>query len=85
MLLIGVVGIALEQLGSLIMPINKPLWTSTFVIYTSGIACIVLAFFVWLCDIVKPERLVNPLIVYGSNPLFFLCVIGCVGTELFTS
>ncbi|URR00045.1 hypothetical protein LOC50_07180 [Pseudoalteromonas sp. SCSIO 43095] len=45
MLLIGVVGIALGQLGSLIMPINKSLLTSTFVIYTSGIACIVLAFF----------------------------------------
>ncbi|WP_028835205.1 MULTISPECIES: acyltransferase family protein [unclassified Pseudoalteromonas] len=76
LLVIGVVGIALGQLGSLIMPINKSLWTSTFVIYTSGIACIVLAFFVWLCDIVKPERIVNPLIVYGSNPLFIYVLSG---------
>ncbi|WP_254843631.1 acyltransferase family protein [Pseudoalteromonas sp. SK20] len=76
LLVIGVVGIALGQLGSLIMPINKSLWTSTFVIYTSGIACIVLAFFVWLCDIVKPECLVNPLIVYGSNPLFIYVLSG---------
>lgn len=76
LLVIGVVGIALGQLGSLIMPINKSLWTSTFVIYTSGIACIVLAFFVWLCDIVKSERLVNPLIVYGTNPLFIYVLSG---------
>lgn len=30
----------------------------------------------WLYDIVKPERLVNPLIVYGSNPLFFYVLSG---------
>lgn len=70
LLVIGVVAVVIGQLSSMVMPINKSLWTSSFVIYTSGIACIVLAFFVWLCDIVKPERLVNPLIVYGSNPLF---------------
>ena len=70
LLVIGVVAVVIGQLSSMVMPINKSLWTSSFVIYTSGIACIVLAFFVWLCGIVKPERLVNPLIVYGSNPLF---------------
>ena len=70
LLVIGVVAVVIGQLTSMVMPINKSLWTSSFVIYTSGIACIVLAFFVWLCDIVKPERLVNLLIVYGSNPLF---------------
>ena len=70
LLVIGVVAVVIGQLTSMVMPINKSLWTSSFVIYTSGIACFVLAFFVWLCDIVKPERLVNPLIVYGSNPLF---------------
>ena len=70
LLVIGVVAVVIGQLSSMVMPINKSLWTSSFVIYTSGIACIVLAFFVWLCDIVKPQHLVNPLIVYGSNPLF---------------
>ena len=58
LLVIGVVAVVIGQLTSMVMPINKSLWTSSFVIYTSGIACIVLAFFVWLCDIVKPERLV---------------------------
>lgn len=76
LVLIGATGIIIAQLGDIIMPINKSLWTSTYVIYTSAIACITLAFFVWLCDIVKPLAIVESLIVYGSNPLFIYVLSG---------
>jgi predicted acyltransferase len=68
--LIGGFAIGVGALWSLVLPINKPLWTSSYVIYTTGFACILLAAFIWLIDIKGHKKLVSPLLVYGSNPLF---------------
>lgn len=68
--LIGSVAIGLGFLWGLFLPINKPLWTSSYVIYTTGFACLVLAAFVWLIDIKGQNKFVSPLLVYGTNPLF---------------
>lgn len=51
-------------------PINKPLWTSSYVLYTAGIAMCVLAWFVWLIDHKGYQRWAHPFIVFGMNPLF---------------
>ncbi|NQY37513.1 MAG: DUF5009 domain-containing protein [Alteromonadaceae bacterium] len=76
LLLIGGIAIVAGQFWSFWMPINKSLWTSTFVIYTAGIASLVLAFLVWLIDIKGNDKLVEPLIVYGTNPLFVYVLSG---------
>lgn len=70
LLQIGVASLVIGLALSVIVPINKPLWTSSYVIYTAGYACLTLAFFVYIIDINKHERLVEPLRVYGTNPLF---------------
>lgn len=76
LVILGIITIIVAQLWAFAFPINKSLWTSTFVLYTSGIACIVLAFFVWLCDIVEHKTLIQPLVIYGSNPLFIYVLSG---------
>lgn len=68
--LIGGVAIGFGALWGLALPINKSLWTSSYVIYTTGFACLLLAAFIWLIDIKGQKKLVSPLLVYGSNPLF---------------
>ena len=60
------VGLIMDQF----IPINKALWTSSYVVFTSGIACLVLAMFVYLIDIKMVEKPIEPLMVYGTNPLF---------------
>ena len=70
LILIGGLAIGFGALWSLVLPINKSLWTSSYVIYTTGFACLLLAAFVWLIDIKGQEKLVSPLLVYGTNPLF---------------
>ena len=70
LILIGGLAIGFGALWSLVLPINKALWTSSYVIYTTGFACLLLAAFVWLIDIKGQEKLVSPLLVYGTNPLF---------------
>ncbi|MGL1957158.1 MAG: DUF5009 domain-containing protein [Colwellia sp.] len=70
LIIIGVLAIGFGGLWSLALPLNKSLWTSSFVIYSAGFACLLLAAFVWLIDIKGQQKLVSPLLVYGSNPLF---------------
>jgi predicted acyltransferase len=67
---LGVIAIALGLLLDLFIPINKALWTSSFVIYTTGFACLILALFVYLIDLNKIEKPMTPLFIYGTNPLF---------------
>ncbi|HEY0894549.1 MAG TPA: DUF5009 domain-containing protein, partial [Cellvibrio sp.] len=70
LLILGLAGITLGLLWSIWLPINKSLWTSSFVIYSAGYFCAALAVFVWLVDIKKFKWLAQPFIVYGSNSIF---------------
>jgi len=70
LILIGGVAIGFGVLWSLFFPINKALWTSSYVIYTTGFSCLLLAVFVWLIDVKGQKKLMSPLLVYGTNPLF---------------
>jgi len=70
LIFIAGIAICLGALWGLVLPINKALWTSSYVIYSTGFACLLLAVFVWLIDIKGQEKLVSPLLVYGTNPLF---------------
>ncbi len=51
-------------------PINKSIWTSSFVIYTAGWALLTLAFMILLIDVKGYKKLVQPFVVFGTNPLF---------------
>jgi len=66
----GVAGIMLGLLWNIWLPINKSLWTSSFVIYSAGYFCVALALFVWLVDIKQFKQLAQPFIIYGSNSIF---------------
>jgi predicted acyltransferase len=68
--LIGGLAIGVGALWNLVLPINKSLWTPSYVIFTSGFACLLLAAFICLIDIFKQHKLAEPLLVYGTNPLF---------------
>lgn len=67
---LGVLGVLIGIVLDFFIPINKALWTSSYVIYCAGYACLTLAFFVYLVDIKKRDKVVEPLVVYGTNPLF---------------
>jgi len=60
-----VLGMSLEP----IVPINKKIWTSSYVIFTSGIALHVLGVCYWLIDVRGWRRWSGPLLVFGSNAI----------------
>lgn len=53
----------------LFFPINKSLWTSSFVLYTSGIAMSALAVSYWLLDLVQYKKYTTPFLAFGSNAI----------------
>lgn len=55
-------------------PINKSLWTSSFVLYAGGWAMVGLAACYWLIDVQGYRRWTTPLVAFGVNAItvFFL-------------
>ena len=50
-------------------PINKSLWTSSYVFFTAGLALQFLAVCYWLIDIRKYQRWARPFVVFGVNAI----------------
>ncbi|WP_129715373.1 acyltransferase family protein [Pedobacter sp. SYP-B3415] len=70
----GLATVMLGLLWDLQFPINKSLWTSSFVLYTGGLATLGLAFCYWIIDVQQYTRFTKPFVVYGVNAItvFFL-------------
>jgi predicted acyltransferase len=50
-------------------PINKSLWTSSYVFFTGGLALEFLALCYWLIDIKKYQSWAKPFVVFGVNAI----------------
>jgi predicted acyltransferase len=50
-------------------PINKGLWTSSYVFFTGGMALQLLGFCYWLIDIKNVRAWTNPFVVFGVNAI----------------
>lgn len=65
-------GVALAALGwcwGLAFPINKALWTSSYVLYMAGLALCFLGFCYWLIDIKDYRAWAKPFVIFGVNAL----------------
>jgi predicted acyltransferase len=51
------------------LPINKSLWSSSYVLFTSGVALNFLGLCYWLIDVHNYQRWAKPFIIYGTNPI----------------
>jgi len=58
-------------------PINKGLWTSSYVLFTAGAALQFLGVCYWLIEVKGWKRWAGPAIAYGMNPLtvFILSIL----------
>ncbi|SHH06184.1 Predicted acyltransferase [Flavobacterium fluvii] len=74
---LSVIGISLLVLGliwSLVFPINKSLWTSSYVLYTAGLAILILTLLYYLIEIANYKKWTRIFLIWGVNPMivFFL-------------
>jgi predicted acyltransferase len=72
--LAGNAGVVLGLMWHPLFPINKPLWTSSYVLFTAGMACHFLAVCYWLIDVKGYTTWARPFIIFGVNAItaFFL-------------
>lgn len=59
-------------------PINKSLWTSSFVLYTGGLAAVGLALSYWLIDVQQYKRLTPPFVAFGRNAITAYVLSGAI-------
>lgn len=50
-------------------PINKGLWTSSYVVFTAGMAAVSIATITWIIDVQGVTWWTRPLVIYGVNPI----------------
>ena len=65
-----------------VFPINKKIWTSSYVLVTAGISLHVLAMCYWLVDVRKSRWWIGPFLVYGTNAILAYIVAGLIGRIL---
>ncbi len=83
---LSVIGIILFITGSilsLIEPINKQLWTVSYVIVMDGLAILVIVFSSFMIDIKKLDFWIKPAIVFGSNALVVFVGSGIIGRLMY--
>ncbi len=89
MLLFGVVGLILGRTWAVWFPINKKLWTSSYVLFTGGFALVCLALCYWAMDIKHwggirfNGILTKPFLIFGRNAIAAYIVAWCVAVSLF--
>jgi predicted acyltransferase len=84
MLAFGAAGIVAGQIWHLWFPINKKLWTSSFVLFTAGSALIALALCYWVCDVrLRRGAWTKPFVVFGTNAIAAYALADLVASLLF--
>lgn len=83
MAIAGILGVALGEIFNQWFPINKNLWTSSFVIFTAGMALLALALCYWVLDIRQRRGgWTTSLLVFGMNPIAAYVFAGIVASLL---
>ncbi|MEL6657560.1 MAG: heparan-alpha-glucosaminide N-acetyltransferase domain-containing protein [Bacteroidota bacterium] len=84
LLAVGALLLALGNIWDLVFPINKKIWTSSYVLYTSGAALVCLGVIYWLVDLRGSRWWTKPFIVYGTNALFVFVLSGLLVKLMYT-
>lgn len=67
---LAALSLAFSQILNIWIPINKPLWSVSYVFYAGGWAIFVLALLTWLTEVKGWTKVFTPLRAFGMNPLF---------------
>ncbi len=69
LLAVGVVATAVGAIWNWSFPINKSLWTSSYVLFSAGLAMLVLGTILWVTDERGVRGWTRPFVTYGLNPM----------------
>ena len=84
---IFVIGLVMLLLGGIwkwFFPFNKNLWTSSFVLHTSGLAALTLATFIYIVDVLQQTRWTFIGRVFGMNSITAYVLHGMMGVYFYS-
>ncbi|MBE8723492.1 acyltransferase family protein [Flavobacterium hungaricum] len=74
----GIILIVSGLLWNIIFPINKSLWTSSYVLYTAGIATICLTILYYIIDVADYKKWAKLFLIWGVNPMIVFYFSGII-------
>ncbi len=70
MVLFGILGVISGVIWNRYFPINKNLWTSSFVLFSAGLALLFLSFLYWMLEVKRWRGIwTMPILVFGMNAI----------------
>jgi predicted acyltransferase len=78
----GVVGVAVGLAWAQVFPINKPIWTSSYAVFTAGAGALLLAACYWVIDVRNVKRWAHPFVVLGVNAIALFVLSGLIARTL---
>lgn len=75
----GFIALAIGHVWSWHFPLNKNIWTSSFVMVTAGLASLTLATTMYLVDVIGWKKVAFPGVVFGSNAITVYVLAGLLG------
>ena len=81
---LGSAGVVLGLVWNEVFPINKNLWTSSYVLFTAGLAAHFLALCYYVIDLKGYRRWSQPFVIFGSNAIaaYVLSSLGSLTLDL---
>lgn len=77
LILTGIGLIAIAYIWNIFTPINKKIWTSSYVILTTGLACVLIGIIIWMIEFKHIRGVWSKFFdVFGKNPLFIFVLSG---------
>jgi predicted acyltransferase len=74
----GIILIITGLLWDIIFPINKSLWSSSYVLYTAGIATICLTLLYYIIDVANYKKWTKLFLIWGVNPMIVFFFSGII-------
>jgi predicted acyltransferase len=65
-------------------PINKSLWTSSYVLFTAGMASVAIATILWITDVHQVRWWTRPWVIYGVNPIIAFVGSGMMARVIYS-
>jgi len=78
----GLAGLLTGEILSIWIPINKALWSASYVFHCAGWSMIVLGVIMYLTEVKGMEKFFKPAIIFGTNALVAFFISGIIGRIL---
>jgi predicted acyltransferase len=80
----GALAVLIGQIMNLWFPINKNIWTSSYTVFTAGMALLLFTLCYWFVDVRGYRKWARPFEVYGMNAIAVYVLSGLVGKASIT-